>query len=247
MAMGATHVVLTRLLFYALLPVAAATSIACLLVGQTVGLVEFFLYGFVPFALCSVFGMHLLLCTDPHERRMMEFVGLIVLSAVIVATNLLGIERRSLVLDAGVVLATVSVICQIKFIAGSQGSVRELRVIRLQEALIVPFAVSVTPFFLWLSSSINPTYDLHLYAFEASYGFQPSAVVVGAAQSVPGGGQVLQSIYDSLPLAVALLHAVRHRYASPESFLVIFVAATIVGFSLSLFRFSDRRRLAIVR
>ncbi len=130
------------------------------------------------------------------------------------------------------VLATVSVICQIKFIVASQGPVRQIRLIRLQEALIVPFAVSVTPFFLWLSSSINPTYDLHLYAFEASYGFQPSAVVVGASQSVPGGGQILQSVYDSLPLAVALLHAVRHRYASQESFLVIFVAATIVGFSL---------------
>lgn len=232
MAVGATHVVLTRLLFYALLPVAAATSIACLLVAQTAGLVEFFLYGFVPFALCSVFGMHLLLCANPRERRAIELVGLIALSAVIVGTNLLGIERRSLILDAGAALATISIIFQVKFIAANQGPARRLRIVRLQETLIVPFAVTVTPFFLWLSSSINPTYDLHLYAFEASYGFQPSALVVSVAQSIPGLGWTLQIVYDALPLAVALLHACRNHYAPQESFLIVFVAATIVGFCL---------------
>src|SRR5262245_58286796 len=199
---GPAQAALTRLLFYALIVVVAATSLACLHMADTAALVIFFLYGFVPFALGAVFGMHVLLCRTPSERRLMEFTGLIALAAVLIAVPLFDLDRRALVLYAGAALATVSVILQLRFIATSRDRMRELRIMRLQESLIVPMAVAVTPFFLWVSSFLNPTYDLSLYAYEASYGFQPSAVAVIIAQSVPGLSRVLQAVYDGLPLAV---------------------------------------------
>lgn len=232
MPKGTARNVLTRLLFYILLPVMTATSIACMMLAETTELMRFFLYGFVPFALGGVFAMHLLLCRNPRERRTLEFIGLIGLSSVMIGTYLLELDRRSLFLSAGATLATISVIVQVKFILASGGPSRENRVLRLQESLIVPIAVAVTPFFLWLSSSLNPTYDLHLYAFEEGYGFQPAVAAVLLARAVPGLGQVLQWVYDALPLAVALLHACRSYYAPRESFLILFVVATSVGFGL---------------
>lgn len=145
---------LTRLLFYSLIVIVAATSFACVYMAEAAAHVEFFLYGFVPFALAAVFGMHVLLCRTPGERRLVEFAGLITLAAVLIAMTLFALERRALVLYAGASLATLSVILQLRFVAASRDRIRYLRIIRLQESLIVPMAVPAAAWVLAAASSM---------------------------------------------------------------------------------------------
>ncbi len=133
---------------------------------------------------------------------------------------------------AAAMLALSSLAIQAREILRSDRATRRNRLAVLRTSLILPLAVSVTPFFLWLSSTINPTFDLHLFAFEATFGRQPAAVMVALFDSVPPLRWLCSLVYVALPLAVAILSADQHNRPDEPNIIVPFTVATLLGFAL---------------
>jgi hypothetical protein len=222
----------TRLVFLLLLPAALATTAGYVVMSGSRGLLWSFLTGFTPFALAAVFGMHLLLSENLQEARRLAATGALAALVVLGVNAAMGQEVLAWPLMIGAVLCLISVWIQQEGLRRSAGVLREQRSLRLAETLILPLAVSCTPFFLWLSSLVSPTYDLHIFAFEGGLGGQPSAWAVRQTLALPGSQIVLKAIYDALPLALGLLHALRRRRGVPGSVLMVFVGATALGYAL---------------
>lgn len=70
--------------------------------------------------------------------------------------------------------------------------------------------------FLQLTTAMHPaTYDVMLYHFDATLGFQPSAVLALVTNVVPGMPEVLKTAYTVMPIGFAILYSAQFGLARP--------------------------------
>jgi hypothetical protein len=222
-----------RVVFMVLLPLVLIVFSATFMTSEADFRLLFFNNQFLVYALFSIYVMHVILCDQPQERRSVMIVGIVILATIPVVS--LGGDAANIpaVTFAGAAtLATASLFVQTRGILRSDNAARRLRLTLLRNSLIIPLAVSVTPFFLWLSSTINPTFDPLLFAFEASLAVQPSAKIASLLDAVRPLRWLCKLVYSALPFAMGVLCAYQYRGAGGPNIIVLFVAATAVGFAL---------------
>lgn len=103
---------------------------------------------------------------------------------------------------------------------------------RLAPACVVPLGVAMAPFFLWLSSQVNPVYDLYVFAFEEMLGPRFSVLAAALADSVPPLGFIAALCYVGLPFGIAALYALQRPARPDADIIVAFAVAAGIGFSL---------------
>ena len=70
--------------------------------------------------------------------------------------------------------------------------------------------------FLQLTTALHPaTYDVMLYHFDATLGFQPSAVLALVTNLIPGMPEVLKTAYTVMPIGFAILYSAQLGLARP--------------------------------
>lgn len=224
--------VLQRVLFFALIPVVIAVHVIAAVFGGP-GLTDHpGGNGFLIYALIGVFGMHMLLCDSRRERMTALVAGSVIVLPISAHLAVTGSEDPFWQFLMVASLAAVSLAIQGASIVASTGADRHQRVALFCNSLIIPLSVSVTPFFLWLSLGVNPTFDLHLFAFEATFGMQPAAIMVAFLDAVPPLRWLCTLVYLALPLAMVILFVCQHDRPDQPSIIVLFTVATLIGFPL---------------
>lgn len=103
---------------------------------------------------------------------------------------------------------------------------------RLRDALVIPLGVALTPFGLWTTYSLNPVYDLHLYAFDQLLGFHSTILGVASYRALAPLSTVASLCYLAVPIGIAV---VGYRQEDPQREIEILFAAvlgSVVGFAL---------------
>lgn len=102
----------------------------------------------------------------------------------------------------------------------------------LLPALVLPAFVLLAHPMVYLTAALWPTtFDHRMYLADAAFGAPLSFVVGRATAAVPYLPDLCLGVYVALPLALALVHAVRRRDGVADGdVLVTFVALTIVGY-----------------
>ena len=122
-------------------------------------------------------------------------------------------------------------------VTGAQAIWREGTARREKLAVFLPsivMAVSsiIGALALLLTSYLHPkTYDLFLYAFDDSLGFQPSFLMGRVFDAYPALAFAAGLVYAAVPLAIALLYAIQitSPRRAPVDILFVFFGAGIVG------------------
>lgn len=222
-----------RLVFHILMPSVAIVYIAAIMFSEVDLRTLFLSNGFFVYAMAGVYVMHALLCDRAQERWGVALSGLAIAAATLVvqpgpnSTNF-----QASIFVAAALLALSSLAIQAREIFRGDRAARRMRMSVLRISLILPLAVSVTPFFLWLSTTINPTFDPLLYTFEASLAVQPSAAIAALLDAILPLRLVCAVVYGALPFAMGVLCAYQYRGAGGPNIIVLFVTATTVGFAL---------------
>ena len=222
-----------RLVFMVLLPFVMIVYVTAIMIGEGDFRTLFLGNQFLVYALFSVYFMHVILCDQPQERRGVAIAGIVILATILMVCLGGNVENIPAVTFVGAaMLAIASLVTQTREILRSDTIARRLRMALLRNSLIIPLAVSITPFFLWLSTAINPTFDPLLFAFEASLAVQPSAKIASLLDAVRPLRWLCTLVYSALPFAMGVLCAYQYRGARGPNIIVLFVAATTVGFAL---------------
>jgi predicted membrane-bound spermidine synthase len=102
----------------------------------------------------------------------------------------------------------------------------------LLAVFLVPLLFTMYPqIFLQLTEALHPsTYDVMLYHFEATLGFQPSAVLALAVNAIPGMPLLLLLAYGALPLGFSVLYAAQMGLDRPPkvNLLALWVVSGLV-------------------
>src|SRR5437867_6252556 len=105
----------------------------------------------------------------------------------------------------------------------------------LVAACTLPFVWIVAVLFISLTTTLYPrTYDLYLYAFDATLGFQPSFWTGRLFQAHHALQQACYLAYAALPLNVSFLYGWHrvNRHRLPVNILMLFFATNVAGFLL---------------
>jgi len=188
-------------------------------------------FRFIPFTLCGVFAMHWLISERRQERAALN-LALAGAAALCIAAPTTGLSGHAVLSSIGLMLGVTSVVLQSHLIAKARDSERQRRIVTIENSVLLPLVVAATPLGLRATGAVNPTYDALLYGFESSFGGQPSELFVRSALAIPGASDVLQLVYDMLPLAVGVLQGLRSRILGNTDFFLTFVACSIAGYTL---------------
>ena len=182
---------------------------------------------FACFGYASV-AAHYLVTARAARSRVIAVGTLTAAAAVVTALGLIReFDLKSTAIWLLVTAGCVGAVMYIGEIALAASShVRSERLHAFRDALIVPAAVVIAPFFLWTNARINPVYDARVYGFEDILGV-PFAYFAMRSYSLAGRFALVPTgCYLALPVGFTLLAA---KQASSAAMTRVLLAVTMAG------------------
>lgn len=186
---------------------------------------------FTHFACAGTFAIYWMDEADATRRYRAAIIGLIVIFATsLAAVSDLAITPilRSPLVAIGIVGLGFMAHGAVALPEPARGRWR----VSLVPALFLPSAVAMAPFFLQLSTQVNPVLDLYILAFEDTLGLRLSAAAFQLIIALPIVSQAAIVCYLALPFGIAAVCALRRPEKMEADIVLAFAIATILGFGI---------------
>jgi len=188
---------------------------------------------FAAFGYASVAAHYLVKAPTARARRTAAGVMIVIgagAAALVVGRSL---DERSLAVTVLVAVAAVGIgAYAFDAVRASTPAARRERLSACRDALIVPAAVALVPFFLWTNARINPVYDAYVYGFEHLLKV-PFVLMAMRADAFAGPAAIVPQVcYLALPVGLTVLAARQPRPALETRVLMSALVAGVAGFAL---------------
>jgi len=187
---------------------------------------------FTAFAVASVFCHYMLSARISASRKIV--INLAPAAFAIFFLSVCGLGDPIIMADAALValgLLGMFGYARDAWLAGASEA-RRAPLRRLRDALTIPLACALSPFFLWTTLTLNPVYDPTVRAFDQKLGWHVVSLAIASYRALRPLSVFATTCYVTLPVAMSVLVLKQRASDMTTRVLVATILAGVAGFVL---------------